>query len=1154
MMSQVGARLEQVLRSDSVEVREKEKVVAKLRDQIREKSKERVIEEAAYIWFNRFCALRFMDVNRYTFIGIVSPAAGRTQPEILFQAKQGVFDEYLNVDKKRVVELINNVAASTNPQQEAYRLLLKAACSAYYRQLPFLFADIEDYTELLMPEDLLSQNSILQQIRDVLTEETCQDVEVIGWLYQFYISEKKDEVMARKSAVPSEDIPAVTQLFTPHWIVRYLVENSLGRLWMLNHPDSKVVERMEYYIKSSPPEGQSPEHVEGEGQEYIKISSPEEIKICDPACGSGHMLTYAFDLLSAIYEEQGYDAVKIPGLILKHNLFGVEIDERAGQLAAFALMMKAREKDADFFGRGIEPNICVMENISFSEGEIKVYMDKVGGDLFTQDLWFGLQQFEDAKTFGSLIRPQIKNPGFIREKLKARGIFEDLFLYETNSKVQKSLMMAEYLSQRYHVVVTNPPYFGKGMNLDYKNFAKDFYPKSKSDTFAMFIERNCDLAILNGYLGFMTPFVWMFITSFENLRLFLIKNKTITSLIQLEYSGFEGATVPICTFTLINHRDVNYSGAYIRLSEFKGADNQEPRTKEAISNPDCGWFYLASAQDFRKIPGAPIAYWLRHNVFSFFEKKAPLNSQIDFQIGMVTGNNQSYVRNWYEVSVEKIGFKISSRNEALNSNKKWFPYAKGGEFRKWSGNKLEVVNWEEDGKLLRTTLDPSGNRIWAHNFNLDKIFKPSISWNAITSSTNSFRYFEEGFLFDSAGGLGQPKKSVNIYSILGYLNSYVAKYLIPIINPTLNLPPGYLGVLPCIERNNQLLVEKLVHISEKDWNFSEISWDFGHPRILDYSDEGKKIEIAFSLLHEEFQAMISETKELEEQNNEMFITAFELEDEIDPKVPKEDISLLCNPFYRYSGIKDLKKPIQRIISDNLKELISYSMGCLFGRYSLDKDGIILANLGEGIDNYLRLCPKPSFMPNKDNIIPVLDGEWFDDDISERTKEFLMVTFGEDNFSENLKFLENSIGRDLRDYFLRDFYDEHVKMYKKRPIYWMFSSPNGTFNALIYMHRYTPDTVSIVLNSYLRPFIEKLTAYKNHQNQIAVKSDSDQRQKTKAEKEIASVDRMLNELKEYEEEVLFPLAAQKIEIDLDDGVLVNYRKFGKALKYVKGLSD
>jgi hypothetical protein len=557
LMEQVEARLKLVLQRDSAEIREKERVVRDLREQIAKTSRDAVVERVAYIWFNRFCALRFMDVNRYTKVGTVSPAEGFSQPEILQEAKQGHIDKDLPLKQQKIFDLLGRPgeAVSADPQQEAYRLLLVAACNSYHKLMPFMFEWITDYTELLMPEDLLSENSILHAVQQALNEKNCQDVEVIGWLYQFYISEKKDQVfegLKKNKKITPENIPAATQLFTPHWIVRYLVENSLGRLWMLNRPNSRLIEHMDYYIKPEEPE-----------TDFLKVKSPEEIKICDPACGSGHMLTYAFDLLYSIYEEEGYDLKEIPNLILTKNLYGIEIDERAGALAAFALTMKAREKYRRFFRKPVLPNICVLENVEFDEGEIKNYMDEVGRDLFTMHLQSTLHQFREANNFGSLIRPDETNVQDIYNRLKIKGIGSKLFLANIHPKVLQVLKQADYLSPKYHVVIANPPYMGgRNMNGRLGAWLKDNYSDVKSDLFSAFIVRNTELALPKGQLGFMSPFVWMFISSYEKLRSFLINQKTITSLVQLEYSGFDGATVPICTFTIENDHHPHFKGGY----------------------------------------------------------------------------------------------------------------------------------------------------------------------------------------------------------------------------------------------------------------------------------------------------------------------------------------------------------------------------------------------------------------------------------------------------------------------------------------------------------------------------------------------------------------------------------------------------------------
>ncbi|WP_261387997.1 BREX-1 system adenine-specific DNA-methyltransferase PglX [Pseudomonas aeruginosa] len=534
-------------------------------------------ERVAYIWFNRFCALRFMDVNRYTRIGVVSPAEGQFQPEILAEAKMGHIDEEMvpSQIRQKILDLLAGRAPSTDSQGEAYRLLVVAACNAWHQSMPFLFERIDDYTELLMPDDLLSGNSILAYTREAMTPDACEDVEVIGWLYQFYISEKKDAVfegLKKNQKITPENIPAATQLFTPHWIVRYLVDNSLGRLWLLNRPNSRLAEQMEYYIPPEKPES-----------DFLKIIGPEDIKVCDPACGSGHMLTYAFDLLYAMYEEEGYDPAEIPEKILTHNLFGIELDERAGELAAFALTMKARARQRRFFNKGVEPNITVLEKVIFSSEELDEYIGFVGRDLFTYGLRETLQQFSEVDNFGSLIVPKVANVADVLTTLESKDMSSNLFLAETHKKVLSVLRMAEALSPRYAVVVANPPYMGgKGMNPRLGAWLKENYEPVKTDLFSAFVVRNLELSLPKGQLGFMTPFVWMFISSYEKLRTILIDRKTITSLIQLEYSGFDGATVPICTFTLENAHKPDLRGGYVRLSDFRGADQQGPRALEII--------------------------------------------------------------------------------------------------------------------------------------------------------------------------------------------------------------------------------------------------------------------------------------------------------------------------------------------------------------------------------------------------------------------------------------------------------------------------------------------------------------------------------------------------------------------------------------------
>ena len=1157
LLEQVSAKLKLVLAENSAARRESLDAIKKLEEAITRTSTEQVIERVAYIWFNRFCALRFMDVNRYNRVNVVSPAdPGQFQPEILAEAKMGHVDDEMVHDKVRqqIFALLDGKAPSRDPQGEAYRLLVVAACNFWNKAMPFLFQRIDDYTELLMPDDLLSGNSILAYTREAMTPDACEDVEVIGWLYQFYISEKKDEVfdgLKKNKKITPENIPAATQLFTPHWIVRYLVENSLGRLWLLNRPGSKLIEQMDYYIK--------PEQAE---TDFLRISKPEEIKICDPACGSGHMLTYAFDLLYAIYEEEGVDPADIPEKILTNNLFGIEIDERAGELAAFALTMKARAKQRRFFNKGVKPNICVLENVHFDGNELKDYMDFVGRDLFTAPLQTTLRQFEEADNFGSLIRPDVTDVDGMLRILESKNVSGQLFISMTHQKVLQALRQADYLSPKYHVVIANPPYMGgKGMNGRLGAWLKDNYEDVKSDLFSAFIVRNTEMTLPKGQLGFMSPFVWMFLSSYEKLRSFLINQKAITSLVQLEYSGFDGATVPICTFTVENYYRPRLEGGYVRLSDFRGSENQGPRTVEAIKNPDCGWFYRAAAVEFQKIPGSPIAYWVSPTLRDAFQSCPAFSEYSDTRIGLITGDNDYYIRQWHEISIQKIGMNYT-REEAAKSEKKWFPQSKGGDFRRWYGNHNTVLDWSNDGNELQTRMHDSGTRTLAHNFNLDRIFLEGITWTKISSGTFGARFQPKGFLFNDASANAFPRESKFQYPLLAFLCSKLPVEILKAMNPTLNFLPGNVAQLPIANRvlTSSLVLEcskTLVRTSKSDWDAYETSWDFTSLPLLQADYLQSTLKATYQKLRAHWREITLEMQRLEQENNRIFIDAYGLQDELTPEVPLNEITLTCNPHYRYGNDKSEDELEALLLADTMRELVSYAVGCMFGRYALDKPGLILANQGETIEDYLKRVPEPSFPADDDNVIPMLDGDWFTDDIAERFRKFLRVAFGDEHYEANLQFVEKALGkngkaRDIRDYFLKDFYTDHVKRYKKRPIYWLISSPKGSFNALIYMHRYRPDTVSVVLNDYLREFRTKLTSHKSHLEAVSISAGASAGEKTKALKEIDKINKMIVELEDYEREVLYPLATEQVEIDLDDGVKANYPKFGAALKKIVGL--
>lgn len=1168
LIDQVEAKLKFVLMGESAARRENPEAVKELEKQIQLHGQAQVIDKVAYTWLNRFCALRFMDVNGYTRIRVVSPLDGQFQPEILAEAKMGHIDEDMVPTKVRdqISALLNGTASSRDPQQEAYRLLMAAVCNDFHRGMPYLFERIADYTELLMPDDLLSGNSILAYTREAMTPDVCQDVEVIGWLYQFYISEKKDEVfegLKKSKKITPENIPAATQLFTPHWIVRYLVENSLGRLWMLNNPSSRLIEQMDYYIKPQANEnGQT-------SADFLRVYKPEDIKICDPACGSGHMLTYAFDLLYAIYEETGTDASEIPEKILTHNLYGIEIDERAGELAAFALTMKARDKQRRFFNKGIRPNICVLQNIIFDQNELNEYISVVGRDLFTQNLRETLTQFEEADNFGSLIRPKLTDVVSLLPMLEAKDMAGNLFLAETHRKVLMVLKQADYLSPKYHIVIANPPYMGgKGMNGRMGAWLKENYADVKSDLFSAFMVRNTELALPKGLLGFMSPFVWMFISSYDKLRDYLINQKTITSLVQLEYSGFDGATVPICTFTIENAFHPEFKGGYIRLSDFRGSENQSPRTLQAIKNPDCGWFYRTSAFDFKNIPGSPIAYWLSKKTIEKFVECKLLGDLSELKQGMSTTDSDRFVRNWFEVNRNKIALDCISAEEGNQKGAIWFPFNKGGKYRKWFGNNEQIVRYEKNGEILINLVRDKYPNISDPEFvikNRKRYFKESVTYTAISSSKFGVRIMPKGFIFSIAGPVIQSEALDNNV-ILSLLLSPVAQVIVSALSPTLNFQAVDLEKIP-VEKSlfngggNREAINKLtrslINISKMDWDSYETSWDFSKLPLLETGNGHSFLKANYSYCRKHLKSMTLEMQKLEEENNRIFIDAYDLQDELFPNVQLSEVTLTCNPNYRYGGIKSEQELESLLLSDTMRELISYAVGCMFGRYSLDKPGLILANQGETLKDYLHQVTEPTFTPDSDNVIPMLDGDWFTDDISERFRVFLRVSFGEEHYEENLHFIEEALGKNgkplpIRDYFLRDFYSDHIKRYKKRPIYWLFSSPKGSFNALIYMHRYRPDTVSVILNDYLREFRTKLSARKDHLEQLSINPNASSADKTKSLKELEILKKMLVELDEYERDVLYPLATQQIEIDLDDGVKVNYLKFGSALKKIPSL--
>lgn len=1148
LIDQVTAKLAVVIDPASSARRENPAAMKKLDAAILQTGKAQVIEQVAYTWFNRFTALRFMDVNGYTNPRVVSPEGDATRPEILAEAMAGNLPEGAPAT---IAALLDGRSPSRDPQGEAYRLLLVHACNAWHKPMPFLFEKVGYYTELLMPEDLLSPTSILARLRDAMPEDDCKDVEIIGWLYQFYISEKKDQVFAglkKNQKITAENIPAATQLFTPHWIVRYLVENSLGRLWLLNRPGSRLAERMDYYIAPEEPE-----------TDFLKIGKPEEIKVCDPACGSGHMLTYAFDLLYAIYEEEGYEADRIPALILQHNLTGVEIDDRAGALAAFALAMKAAARlgRRRFLRMEAKPDIVVLQNVTFTPAEMQDVAAVVGRDLFTDELRETLLQFEQAKNFGSLIVPKLRDPAETLRVVAARDFGGDLLLKEVQDRIVAVLRMAEALSPKYHVVVANPPYMGgKGMNGKLGDFAKEQYPDSKADLFAMFMERSLKMSRKRGMVAMINMQSWMFISSFEKLRLKLFSESSILTMAHLGERAFDtigGAVVSTTAFVIGNASRPSQKGSYLRLVDGRSEGEKSRTALHAIKSKCEQTYFRADSQKFSRVPGSPVAYWLTEYVSRLFsDQNRLLANNFSLREGINTGDNDRFLRLWFEVE-----HATTRHTGEASPRTKWWRHRKGGEYRKWYGNNDFVLNWRNDGEEIHAFHGLPKDYNGAPMRGKRLFFKEALSWSRVSTGDFAIRYYSKGQTYDSTA----PSifgKGEELFPLMGFLNGCISRHLLQALSPTLDFRITSLGRLPL----NGVLsgeglaplrstISELVASAKADWDSYETSWDFTTLPLLSADHHADTLEATYARLRAHWQSMTDEMQRLEEENNRIFIEAYGLQDELTPEVPIEEITLTCNPAYRY-GVKGTEDDREtRLRSDSMAEFLSYAVGCMFGRYSLDAPGLILANQGETLADYLARVPNPSFLPDEDNVIPVLDADWFADDIVDRFRKFLRVTFGEALFRENLAFVEAQIG-DIRKYFTRGFYDDHVKRYKKRPIYWMFSSPKGTFQALIYMHRYRPDTVSVLLNDYLREFIRKLEAERARLEKLSDDPAATQTQRTKALKDVGVIAKQLAELEEWEREVIFPLAQAKIEIDLDDGVKRNYPLFGAALKPIKGL--
>ena len=1100
--------------------------------EINAKGYKQVMEEVAYTWFNRFSALRFMEVNGYlpSHVRVFTDEENNFRPQIITEAIHLDLDG-LNMEK--VYEL-----KEAEKTEELYKYLLIVQCNAMNKILPGMFQRLSDYTELLLPDNLLREGSVIQQMIELIPEDDWKDaVQIIGWLYQYYNSEKKDDVFAalkKNVKITKENIPAATQLFTPDWIVRYMVENSLGRLWLEGHPGVKSQflpteeeqsayaagnrapedTKWHYYLEEAEQEPEVQAQLAEIRKEYATLT-PDQLKVIDPCSGSGHILAYMFDVLMKIYESYGYTTREAVASIVDNNLYGLDIDDRAAQLAYFAVMMKARQYDRRFFSRGIQPHVyAIVESNNVDEFVVNYFCN---GDMkLTAAMDTIIKELHDAKEYGSIltVTPQDWSALYdrfaeIREDI---NMFRDTALRELMPLVQ----VAEALAQKYDVVVTNPPYMGaSNMNPKLNVFIKNNYADYKSDFFSAFVIHASQMAKQSGYCGLFTPYVWMFIQSYEKMRNYLYHQATIETLIQCEYSAFEEATVPVCTFVFQN-RYAHKKGCYLRLVDFRGGmEVQRHKTLEAIENHNCGFYYEQSTDNFSKIPGSPVAYWASENTMRAFDNKyiseyATSNGQ------NITGNNNKYLRLFWEVNYNNV------------NNEYWAKCARGGGYRKYYGNDDNVILWTSEAR--QHYKQDSIARIVPEYLR----FKSGITWSYITSGTPSFRKLWENELFEKAGTSIFINKVEYINGILGLLNSNVARALLKLISPTINYQVRDIFSIPVardVLTSDQIdnLVEQNIDMEKMDWDFFETSWDFQrHPLLSNVPT----IAEAFTQWQTECDERFNQLKANEEELNRIFIDIYGLQDELTPEVEDKDVTVRKADLGR-----------------DIRSFVSYAVGCMFGRYSLDVDGLAYAGGEWESSKYA------SFAADKDNIIPICDDEYFEDDIVGLFVEFVKRVYGADTLDENLKFIADALGgkgqpKDvIRNYFLRDFYSDHCKIYQKRPIYWLFDSgkKNG-FKALIYMHRYQPDTIARIRTDYVHEQQARYrTAIVDLEQRIANASTGGERVKLK--KKLTTLQAQDKEIRNYEEKI-HHLADQMISIDLDDGVKKNYAIFQDVLAKIK----
>ena len=1139
---------------------------------------EELIEESAYTWFNRLTALAFMEANGYIEEKMIFNNGVKNEPAIIDNYYE--FEFFKNLDSDLQKELHNLRDENTpNSIEKLYSILMEEKCEDLSNIMPFMFKKKGTYSDILFPTGLLMENSLLVRLREEIGAEA--PIELIGWLYQFYNSEKKDQVfeaLKKNTKIAKENIPAATQLFTPDWIVKYMVENSLGKLALESTGiNENIKDNWKYYIDSEL----------DKNSEKIKI---EDMKILDPAMGSGHILVYAFDLLFEIYENLGWSTKESVLSILKNNLYGLEIDERAGQLASFALMMKAREKFSRLFSvlkreENFKLNTLIIEESNSLSERVK---NRIKANNLN-NLNKIIQEFEDAKEYGSILKlesidKEILEKEFNLLKESFNNNEQETLIFnedEMNIDINEELELIESLikqhtimTDKFDITVTNPPYMGNSrMNGILKEYIDKNYSDVKSDLFAVFIKKVINFNKKNGFIALVSPYVWWFIKSYEELRNYILNHLTFYNLIQLEYNAFEGATIPVGTFVLKNKIIPNYKMIGIKLSDFKGIENQPIKTLEAIKNLNCSWRFQAKQKDFEKIPGSPIAYWVSDKIREIFEKCSKLENFFEIKEGIKTADNERFVREWWTINNKDIYYLGTNLDE-----KKYIFTTKGGDYRKWYGNLNDLLFWENNGYDLK-------NFKKATITNEENFFKNNITWNRLTTAKISFRYTENGSVPNMAGLCMYKKNIKEEYSyFLSFFNTKIVKYILDLLNPTLNFPPGLIKIIPFKEIDFDLkkIIKNYgsmnIDISKEEWDSRETSWDFEKLSLID----GRDLKTAYENYCSHWRDNFVQLHKNEEELNRLFIEIYDLQDEMDEKVSFDDITILKKEAkiieIDNSIPKNFSNESEKYLYDRgvslefnkdelIKQFLSYAIGCIMGRYSINKSGLIMANsddilelsenkfIVKGTDGEIRQEVESKFLPDEFGIIPITDEKDFSNDIVERVKEFIKFVYGEENLKDNLNFIAEALGNKdnkpaeeiIRTYFIKDFYSDHLQRYQKRPIYWLMNSgKKNAFSCLFYMHRYEPLTVARVRADYLIPYQEMLENKRKFIERQLSDDDISAKEKKNIEKQLKELDTLLKELREYANEVKH-IAEQKVPLDLDDGVNVNYEKLGAILK-------